>query len=138
MGSDDKETVKTAGTTTLNALLMASDVTGDESQPLSHRKIVTILSNMLVGSVAPDTAENSLNLEKKEENNSLKNEKEIDGDAVTINKDLEESVNIVMKQLGDMGVNVGKKRICQYAFTQNDIVWICKTCQVCTMVCTTV
>ncbi len=132
--SDEKEVVlKTEGTTALNALLMAHDVTGDGSQPLSHRKVVTILSNLLVRSHTPNVVDfSSLGLEKKEEEktNSFKTEKEIEGDTVAINKDLEEAVSIVVKKLGDMGVNVGNKRICQYAFTQNDIVWICKTCQV--------
>ncbi len=127
MGSDDDISKEAVTRTTLNELLMASDVIGSETQPLSHRKVLTILSNMLVGSmVPPDTAESSsLNAEKRD-----KDEKEIEGDSVTMNKDLEESISIVVKRLGEMGGNVGRKRICQHAFTQNDIVWICKTCQV--------
>ncbi len=129
MGSDEDISKTESTRTTLNELLLASDVTGNEIQPLSHRKVLTILSNMLFGPmVSPNTAESSsLDTEKQD---SFKDEKEIERDAVTMNKDLEEAVRIVVKRLGEMGGNVGRKRICQHAFTQNDIVWICKTCQV--------
>ncbi len=126
-----KETAETAKAT-LKSLLMASDVTGDENQVLSHMDVLTILSNTLIGSMATDTAtESSFDAEKQEkEDSGGKDEKEIEKDADTMSKNLKESINIVIKRLGEMGRTVGGKLVCQYAFTQNDIVWICKTCQV--------